>query len=178
MEELDRQGKLYDRNDLASAYLNRGATYTQTGRHTEALADYGRCIGIREELDGQGKLYDRNDLATAYMNRGNAFNRTDKHDEALADYDKCICIMEELDRQGKLYEVGDLPNAMLNKGILLITGFHDAAGALEIWNQAIAMLEAKESLSYFANDVLNRLREVKTLAELLTELTNSPNQET
>ncbi|MGN0473833.1 MAG: tetratricopeptide repeat protein [Acutalibacteraceae bacterium] len=156
-ERLHADGKLYDENDLASAYMNRGVTYDDLGKYAEALSDYGKCIEIRERLYADGKLYDENDLASAYMNRGNTLGDISQYDEALSDYGKCIEISKRLHADGKLYDLGDLAMVMLNKGILLATGLNDQDGALAIFNEAIAMLEAEKELSYSANDTLQRL---------------------
>ena len=50
-------------------------------------------------------------------------------------------------------------------GILLYCGFANVLGALEILNQGIAMLESEPELSYLADGVLKKMREVKEIIE-------------
>lgn len=50
-------------------------------------------------------------------------------------------------------------------GILLYCGFANVHGALEILNQGIAMLESEPELSYLADGVLKKMREVKEIIE-------------
>ena len=70
-ESLQEQGKLYDPDDLASAYLNRGVTYDDIGKYDEALRDYEECIRIREELHSHGRLYDWHySLGSVWLNKG------------------------------------------------------------------------------------------------------------
>ena len=71
MESLHEAGRLYDENDLATAYMNRGNTYAQTGNHNDALRDYGECIRIMEDLQAKGRLYDwQYYLGSAWFNKG------------------------------------------------------------------------------------------------------------
>ena len=171
-ERLHEAGKLYDENDLASVYMNRGNTLQSTGQYKESLKDYGKCIAIMESLHEEGKLYDENDLASAYMNRGVMYYDLGQYEESLRDYGKCIDIRETLYEAGKLYEIGDMATAMLNKGILLADGLHDTQGVLELFNHAIALLEAEQKLSYSANDTLERLRSGRDM--FTSQSTSSP----
>ena len=167
MEDLQANGKLYDSNNLAKAYMNRGVTYKANGKYDEALRDYGACIGIRENLQKQGRLYDPNDLAKAYSNRGAALQSTGRYDEALRDYGACISIREDLRAKNSLYDWQYyLGSAWLKKAILLVIGFQDKEGALEIINHAIYLLEKEDELSYQADNTLLKLH---TAHRLLTE---------
>ena len=83
----------------------------------------------------------------------------------MCDYVLSIRIREKLRDGGKLYEIGDLAGDMLNMGILLYCGFGNVQGALEILNQGIAMLESEPELSYLADGVLKKMREVKEIIE-------------
>ena len=70
-ESLHKADRLYDVNDLATAYMNRGVTYWSTGKYEEALKDYGECIRIRESMHEAGRLYDwQYDLGSAWLNKG------------------------------------------------------------------------------------------------------------
>ena len=71
MESLHEAGRLYDENDLATAYMNRGVTYNNIGKYDDALRDYGECIRIMEDLQAKGRLYDwQYDLGSAWLNKG------------------------------------------------------------------------------------------------------------
>ena len=70
-ESLHEAGRLYDENDLATAYMNRGVTYRAVGKYEEALKDYGKGIAIRESLHEAGRLYDwQYYLGSAWLNKG------------------------------------------------------------------------------------------------------------
>ena len=128
MEDLQAKGRLYDPNDLAGAYMNRGLTYWSTGKYEEALQDYGQCIAIRESLHEAGRLYDENDLAKAYMNRGATYWSMGKYEEALKDYGKGIAIMESLHEAGRLYDENHLATAYMNRGVTYnVTGKYGEA---------------------------------------------------
>ena len=86
-------------------------------------------------------------------------------EKALEDYDKCIEILENLYNHNTLYEIVDYANALLNKGILLIELYHDKSGAINLWNQAISILENKETLSFDAQDTLEKLYKYKKVIE-------------
>ena len=154
MEYFIAQGRYYDGNNLAVAYMNRGNVYQSIGKYAEAQSDYDKCIKIMSWLHAHGKI-DANDLATAYMNRGITYYTIGKYGEALSDYLKCMEIRGRLYKQGKLYDLGDLASVMLNTGILFADNHEDEA--IDIFNQAIAMLEIEKELSYSAHDTLQRL---------------------
>ena len=70
MERQCKEKKLYDLNDLASAYMNRGNAYRNSGKYIEAMCDYVLSIRIREKLRDGGKLYEIGDLAGDMLNMG------------------------------------------------------------------------------------------------------------
>ena len=49
-DALVQSGRRDLRNDLASAYNNRGIAYEQQGDLSAAVADYGKAVEIRETL--------------------------------------------------------------------------------------------------------------------------------
>jgi len=91
------------RNDLASAYMNRGNAKRFAEGHGPgaAIGDYDLAIGIgvalRALLEPKGAWVPplRNDLAGAYMNRGRAKWDAEGHEPqaAIGDYDLAIGIM-------------------------------------------------------------------------------------
>lgn len=164
-EKMHVAGTLYHIIDLASAYMNRGLLYIAKSMHTEALNDHNSCIKILEQLQNDGELYDISYLASAYMNRGITYTESFNSEKALEDYDKCIEILENLYNHNTLYEIVDYANALLNKGILLIELYHDKSGAINLWNQAISILENKETLSFDAQDTLEKLYKYKKVIE-------------
>ena len=99
------------------------------------------------------------------MNRGITYTESFNSEKALEDYDKCIEILENLYNHNTLYEIVDYANALLNKGILLIELYHDKSGAINLWNQAISILENKETLSFDAQDTLEKLYKYKKVIE-------------
>ena len=164
-EELQAQGRLYDPNDLATAYMNRGNALSNIEKYDDALRDYQDCIHIMEKLYLNGNLFYTNELASTYMHNSIIYFRMNQYEKAKVDLDKCIEIRTTLFNHGRLYEVGDLAYAMYNKAVLLCAGFDDRIGALKICNEGINLLEAQESLSYYAKNVLDKLYQ---LIELLS----------
>ncbi|EGV27498.1 TPR repeat-containing protein, partial [Thiorhodococcus drewsii AZ1] len=85
--EPDGRWEVDLRNDLASAYVNRGLAKQSASSHgpAAALADYDAAIAIREavrqrlEPEGRWEVALRNALATAYMNRGLAKQSASDH---------------------------------------------------------------------------------------------------
>jgi hypothetical protein len=143
------------RNDLASAYTNRGVAKQSAPGFgpAAAIADYDAAIALREALrDGLGEGWPvpwRNDLANAYMNRGTAKQSAPGFGPgaAIADYDAAIALMEALrDGLGEGWPVpwrNDLANAYMNRG----TAKQDAPGfgpgaAIADYDAAIAVMEA------------------------------------
>ena len=62
MEELDREGRLPDRNGLAGVLINRGNTHRSLTEYQKAVGDHDRALKIMEDLDREGRLPDRNYL--------------------------------------------------------------------------------------------------------------------
>jgi len=94
------------RNDLATAYSNRGVAKQGATGHGPgaAIADYDAAIVLREDLrqllepEGRWEAGLRNGLAQAYTNRGNAKQHATGHGPgaAIADYDSAIALGEDL----------------------------------------------------------------------------------
>lgn len=162
-EDLQAKGMLYDSNELAAAYMNRGNTLGNIGRYDEALHDYEDCICIMEKPHRNGELFYTNELASTYMHNSITYFRMNEYEKAIVDLDKCIEIRRELFNHGRLYELGDLAYAMYNKAVILCAGFDDRIGALKICNEGIILLEAQESLSYYAKSVLDKLYQLRVL---------------
>ena len=64
----------------AGDYNNRGITYTDIGRHTEAFTDFAHAI----ELDPH--------FAPAYCNRANTYQSLEQHGLAVSDYTQAIML--------------------------------------------------------------------------------------
>ena len=64
--------------DYATAYNNRGLSYSNKGDEDRAIADYDRAIQLNP------------DYATAYNNRGISYKNKGDYDRAIADYDRAI----------------------------------------------------------------------------------------
>ncbi|WP_434521739.1 tetratricopeptide repeat protein [Halorubrum sp. AS12] len=66
-----------DQPDVA-AYVNRGNSKSELGRHEESIKDYNRAIEINSED------------SKSYYNRGNTKLELEQYEEAIEDYDKAI----------------------------------------------------------------------------------------
>jgi tetratricopeptide (TPR) repeat protein len=92
------------RNDLAGAFMNRGAAKLAAPGHgpAAAIADFDRAIELRQALrDALGDDWPvpcRNDLADAFGNRGVAKLAAPGHGPAaaIADFDPAIALMQAL----------------------------------------------------------------------------------
>jgi tetratricopeptide (TPR) repeat protein len=102
------------RENLATAYLNRGNVYARRAKYDRALADYGAALAL-----------DPGNLLIAY-NRGNAYFDTHQYEHAIADYSRAI----ELD--------GSFALAYFNRG-LAHEQLGDAAAAAEDYRRALAL---------------------------------------
>lgn len=94
--ELETQGRLLDRNDLARVLMNRANVLYELTRYEEALGDYNRAVEIIEELESQGRLLDPNALAWVLKFRGELLYRLGRKAEAIDDYVKCADILEAI----------------------------------------------------------------------------------
>ncbi len=140
------------RNDLASAYMNRGVALQHMPDLNAAVKDYGRAIRIREdlrkELEPQGRWDPelRNGLAGAYMNRGNALAHVPDLQAAVGDYGRAIGIMEglrDLLEPQKRWDPklrNDLAGAYMNRGNAL-AHVPDLKAAVGDYGRAIQIME-------------------------------------
>ncbi len=145
-ERLVAAGQEGLRNDLASAYNNRGGVLHRQGRLHDAIADYEKAVEIRETLiEQEGHRQLRNDLAGNYNNRGIALEAQGRLDEAIADYDKAVEIRETLVHEEGCKELrNELAGNYNNRG-----GALEAQGRLD---EAVAdydkAVEIRETLVY------------------------------
>ena len=103
-DELGDDWPIPWRNDLASAFMNRGVARQVAPGHgpAAAIADYDRAIelmlALRDALGDDWPIPWRNDLANAFMNRGVAKQSAPGHGPAaaIADYDRAIEFMQAL----------------------------------------------------------------------------------
>ena len=72
------RGKRETQSDRATAYNNRGWSYSQKDDHDRAIADYDEAIRLDPNF------------ALAFVNRGWSYERKGQYDRALADYDEAI----------------------------------------------------------------------------------------
>ena len=150
------------RNELASAYMNRGVTKLSLEGHGpgEAIADCDVAIEIMEPLrsalepSGQWIPLFRNELANAYVNRGNAKKLAEDHGPraAIDDYDLAIKIEESL--RSALEPSGqwvtefrnDLANAYMNRGNAKQSAVgHGPKAAIDDYDVAIKIRESLRS---------------------------------
>ena len=89
-EELDREGRLPDRNGLAGVLINRGNTHRSLTEYQKAVDDHDRALKIMELFDPEGRPPDRNYLATVLMNRGIAYSGLTEYQKAVGDYDRAL----------------------------------------------------------------------------------------
>ncbi|MDG4558148.1 MAG: hypothetical protein P9F19_12290 [Candidatus Contendobacter sp.] len=153
------------RNDLATAYMNRGNAKLDASGHGPgaALSDYDAAIklmdALRAKLEpaGRWEVGLRNDLAMAYMNRGTAKQDASGHGPgaALADYDAAVGLMEALRAEldpAKRWGVGfrdSLAHAYMVRGTAKhrVSGHSPGAGladidtAIRLWEALRAALE-------------------------------------
>jgi tetratricopeptide (TPR) repeat protein len=69
---------LVDKEDLATAYKNRGNAYDDKGQYGEALEDYGRAVAINPQD------------ADAFNSRGATYTALRRYDLAVRDFDRAI----------------------------------------------------------------------------------------
>ncbi|MFZ1882534.1 MAG: tetratricopeptide repeat protein [Rhodoplanes sp.] len=72
------RGKRETQSDRATAYNNRGWSYSQKDDHDRAIADYDEAIRLDPNF------------ALAFVNRGWSYERKRQYDRALADYNEAI----------------------------------------------------------------------------------------
>jgi hypothetical protein len=88
------------RNNLASAYMNRGVAKCNAAGFGPgaAIADFDRAIALRKVLGDDRPLPWQHDLARTYMNRGNAKQSAPGFGPAasIADYDCAITLQDAL----------------------------------------------------------------------------------
>ena len=72
------RGARETQSDRATAYNNRGWSYSDKGDHDRAIADFDEAIRLDPKL------------AIAFVNRGWSYERKGDYDRAIADYDEAI----------------------------------------------------------------------------------------
>jgi hypothetical protein len=146
------------RNDLASAYMNRGVTRRTSRAHglDAAIADYDAAVALMEALRRDlGAAWEahtelRNGLATAYTNRGNARRTSRAHGAAAAtaDFDAAIALVEALRRDlSAVWEPhtelrNGLATAYMNRGNARRTSRNGFDAAIADYDVAIVLREA------------------------------------
>lgn len=103
--------------NLASAYYNRGITFSENKEHDEAILEYTRAVEINpnfgEAYDNRGNTYtEKGELDSAisdytkaieidpidsgaYLNRGNCYLKEGKYEQAFSDYTNALNIRPE-----------------------------------------------------------------------------------
>jgi len=107
-------------------YNNRGYTYRELQRYTEALADYARALELKPAYANRGNVYAAlhrytealadydhalaldPTLATAYNNRGNAYADLQQVEQALANYTHALALDPDFalayNNRGRVYQ--------------------------------------------------------------------------
>jgi len=86
--DIEAQTEQYDEDKLADFCTARGIQRFKLQLMDGAMADYGRCIEIKERLRNEGKLSDANDLAIVYLTRGDVYLSMTEYDKAITDFDR------------------------------------------------------------------------------------------
>jgi tetratricopeptide (TPR) repeat protein len=100
-------------NDLASAYMNRGNAYQSQGRYDEAIADFGRAIGLREGLVFTNRFVQV--IPSTAMAFYNAVLLTKKLDDHEVKTDIATRAGSFLEKLGLMVDVEQLPDAWRNE---------------------------------------------------------------
>ncbi|EDN68187.1 hypothetical protein BGP_1156 [Beggiatoa sp. PS] len=136
------------RNDLVSAYLNRGLAQWKLGTPSDlhdAIESYNQAIIIGQSLPLDNPEY-RDVLASAYMNRGVAqsdLGTPSDLREAIESFNQAIELRNELPLDNPQYRK-DLASAYVNRGIAQrkLGTPSDLNEAIESYNQAITLSES------------------------------------
>lgn len=128
-------------NNLLTAYLNRGSTYSLMAVYDKGIENFNKSINIGEHLLTEGKLVMEAELAIAYMNRGIAYEFLNKNDKALPDKTVAIEILERLYNKGNLDDENNLALAYMNRGSTYMSmtrydeSLADCNKSIEIWER-------------------------------------------
>ena len=153
IEELS----IFERNNLAGAYLNRGVVRQAVNDISGAIADFSQSIelreGLRQLLAPNGQLPPEwiNSLAGAYMSRGGGREAINDLSGSLADFSQSIELREGLrqllepDQQWPLDWRISLAGAYMGRGITRGDG-NDLSGAMEDHSQSIELMEGLRQL--------------------------------
>lgn len=134
-ENLDKEGKLPDRNDLAVAYMNKGASFKSLS-----------CLSYPFASSKGGKIIfedSSNKSSGVYVDNGITLTREDCSERAIEEYRKAIEIRESLDKEGKLPYRDDLAKVFIKRGDILADSLGRLKKALKEYEKAI---EIRESL--------------------------------
>ena len=124
LERLLGAGKLFDENNLASAYyesalamtcMNRGTVYEKIRKYDEALSDKDKSVTIYGRLVDEGRNDVEESLALAIKNRSVTYQLMKRYDESLADCCKCIEILERMKSENKIINENILEQAYVIK---------------------------------------------------------------
>jgi tetratricopeptide (TPR) repeat protein len=157
------------RNDLASAYMNRGNAQQGVADLNAAIQDYGTAIeimeGLRVQLQPQGQWIPeyRHILAKAFMNRGVARQGVPDLNAAIQDYDAAIAIMDGL--RANLEPQGQW-NPQYRNDLALARA--NLAEALVVTEPDRAETEANQAVSIFED--LARLHPIHTWPAFFREI--------
>jgi protein O-mannosyl-transferase len=84
-------------------YLNRGVIFVQSGRYSEALADFNRAI------------YLKHDYTEAFNNRGNVYAAVENNQEAVKDYTTAIELQKRQCPDGDCGRVSAVSSRIFNE---------------------------------------------------------------
>ncbi len=171
---VHKEGRRELRNDLASAYNNRGNALGDLGQLDAAVADLGKAIEIREALvHKEGRRELRNDLASVYNNRGVALDDLGQSPAAVVDSGKALDIYEALvNEEGRRELRKDLASTYNNRGVAkrglgqLGTAVADFGKALELYETLVYKEGRRELRNDLAKAYNNRGVAKRNLGQL------------
>lgn len=144
-------GRIRDKNLLASTLLQRGIVYKRLAEYEKELSDKAECISIREALFQDKKLKDENKLASAYHGRSITYYSLGKVERALEDCNRSISIRERLFRENKLEDESWLAYSYISRS-RYYSNLEEREKALEDVNNGIAIYERMYNSGTLDND--------------------------
>lgn len=99
-EEMNRNGRLLDKNELVQAYKMRGLIYAQTGQPSEASDDFGKALELVDDIRENGGNIDENAVAEIYASRAFLYLGSGDFNRAFSDLKTSAGIWEKMKKDG------------------------------------------------------------------------------